>query len=161
MAFENVDVRSLKSAINSCKNSLNYNNSLDNINSISSNSVWQTDSRDTLRKALVKLTNERYEDLEDKLNDYLSIAGIIERYKDLEDDNERMRNKITSLKPKLYYTKRYTVTYTDANGDKQTKVRTKRVKDYAVEKQINSLEQQIKENEKEMKVLENRVSSLI
>ena len=59
MAFENVNVSSLKSALTQCKNSINHSMSDELINNISNTSVWQTSAQINLKNALTNFKNER------------------------------------------------------------------------------------------------------
>ena len=160
MAFENVDVKRLKSAINSCKSAINYNTSTELINSISSNDVWRTGARDNVKKALKKLTNERYKELEKKLENSLKVANYIEEYKTLQAENKTLQNNINKLEGQLYETKTYTETYTDSNGEKHEIEKTKTEKNYNVQRKINSLEADIRSNNNQMQSLVNKVSNL-
>lgn len=160
MAFENVDVKKLKSAITSCKNAINYTSSNELINKISSNDVWRTGARDNVKKALKKLTNERYKELEKQLEKCVKVANYIEEYKKLQSENKTLQNNIDKLETQLYETKTYTETYTDENGVKKEIEKTKKEKNYSVQWKINSLENDIKSNKNQMNSLVSKVSSL-
>ena len=79
MAFENVDVSSLRNALTQCKNSINHSTTNELMNNISNTSVWQASDQANLKKALTKLENERYKNLEDKINSLLNPQKIEEK----------------------------------------------------------------------------------
>ena len=54
MAFENVDVSSLRNALTQCKNSINHSTTNELMNNISNTSVWQASAQANLKKALTK-----------------------------------------------------------------------------------------------------------
>lgn len=153
MAFEYVDTSSLRNALTECKNKINYNKTKELISDISKNNVWQARSKDVLSKALQKLKDKRYKELEDKINNYLSLVTDIEKYQSLASENKSLKNEYSSLSSKLYYTE----TYTDSNGA----IITETKKDLSVQSQMNSILSQINKNKDKMKTLENKVSSSI
>ena len=153
MAFEYVDTSSLRNALTACKESIDYKSTNKLISDISKNNVWQTESKDVLSKALQKLKDKRYKELEDKINNYLSLVTYIEKYQSLASENKSLENEYSSLSSKLYYTE----TYTDSNGSTITETK----KDLSVQSQMNSIRSQINKNKDEMKTLENKVSSSI
>jgi hypothetical protein len=158
MAFENVNVTSLKNAIVSCENAINYNSSLELIDAISNDNVWNTMVRNKLNEALSKLINSRYKELENKLNCYSRVALLIEQYKDLEKENISLHNQIMELEPRLYYTESYEVTSIDSKGMTITETRHTTCKDYSVEQQINSASSKIEVNKQKMEELKNKVT---
>lgn len=160
MAFESVDVTSLRNSINSCKASLNHSASQNLITSLSS-SIWQAGAKQVLINALDKLNNERYKKLEDTLDTYLTIADKIQNYKNLEQQNRNLRNEISSLQGRLWYTEYYTEYYTDYLGRTYSEEHSRRVKDYGVENQINNNYSRINSNNNTMERLKNEVSNLI
>lgn len=153
MAFTNVDVASLRSTINSCKNSINYNKTTELISDVSNNNVWQTAARDNLKKSLEKLKNNRYKDLENKLETYLEVTNLIEKYKKLEQENIRLEAEYNSLKPHLYHTEHYT--------NRWGEHRTRTIKDEGVERQMNNIRNTINRNKIEMVSLERKVKILV
>ena len=62
MAFENIDVGKLRSALNECKSSLNYSTSKSLAGSIANSSIWQSSAQGNLKNALSKLIDERYKE---------------------------------------------------------------------------------------------------
>lgn len=115
MAFENVDVNSLKSALTSCKNSINYTKTNQLIGAISSPSIWQGQAQNNLKQALVKLRDVRYKELENKLNSYISVVSMIEQYKNLENQNVQYASEIKSLQTQMASASAQT--YTVVGGD--------------------------------------------
>jgi hypothetical protein len=161
MAFETVDVSSLKNSINSCKNSINHKTTDSLIESVSNNAVWQTDAKNNLKKSLERLNNERYNPLEQKLESYLAIASMIEEYQSLVKENDSLEKQYSSLQSRLYYTEYYTTTSTDSEGNTHQESHSRTVKDYGVERQMIDVRRQINENKSRMEILQNNVSNLI
>lgn len=148
MAFENVNVSSLRNALTQCKNSINHNTTDELINSISNASVWQTSAQTTLKSALTKISNERYKNLENKINSYFDIVSYIEKYQNLQKENVSLEKQYSSLSKRLYYTVR-------------TEKHTRRVKDTNVERQMLNVRKKINDNKEEMENLKSRVSNSI
>lgn len=149
MAFENIDVGKLKSALNECKSSLNYGTSKSLAGSIANSSAWQSSAQGNLKNALSKLTDERYKELEDKIDSYLGVASLIEKYKDLEKKNNDLQSEIEGLNKILYKKKPYKFF---------GKTLYQRVVDQSVLNSINAKNQEIKENKIEMDSLNAQVS---
>lgn len=159
MAFENINVTSLRNAINSCKNSLDKTTIQELSNNISNQNVWQSDSQNNLKNALNKLSNTRYKVLEDKLNEYLKIADYIEEYQILNSSNSALLSKSNNLSKRLYYTESYFVDEVDEDGNTIQREHTRTVKDYSVQRQLNSISTQIKDNKDTMEKLKNNISN--
>jgi len=161
MAFESVNVSSLRSALMQCKNSINHSTTNNLISSISNPNVWQSSSQTNLKNALTKLENERYKDLENKIDSYLVVVSYIERYKNLQSENSSLENQYNSLSHRLYYTETYTTTSTDSEGNVHTHYHQRTVKNYHVESQMHNIRNRINQNKNEMSCLESRVSNSI
>lgn len=161
MAFENVNVTSLRNALTQCKNAINHSTTNRLINNISNTSVWQSSAQSNLRNALTKLENERYNMLEHTINNYLKIVSIIEEYKKLEKKNVSLKNQYSSLSNKLYRTETYTTTIRGSNGTVKTETNSRKVKDSKVDSQMYSIKREINNNKEEMEVLKNRISNSI
>lgn len=101
MAFENINVISLKNEINSCMNSINYNSSKEILNKISGSDIWNTESKKNFERALTKLINIRYLGLENKLKNYLKIADKIEEYQKLSSVNASSQIELTNIMNEL------------------------------------------------------------
>lgn len=144
MNFENVDISSLRNALIQCKNAIDHSATDELINNISNPSVWQASSQINLKKALTKLINERYKNLENKINSYLNIVSSIEEYQNLQKENLSLENQYSSLSNKLY--------------DEST---SERVKDASVESQMSNVQRRINDNKEKMENLKNKVSNSI
>lgn len=160
MAFESVNVASLRNALTQCKNTIDHSTTDGLINSVSNTSVWQTSAQSILKNALVKIKEERYRDLESKINEYFAIASYIESYQTLQKENEMLEEKYASLSTRLYYTETYTTTSTESDGTTST-THTRQVKDKAVETEMNEILKKINKNKEEMEELEEKVSNSI
>lgn len=152
MAFENIDVGKLRSALNECKSSLNYSTSKSLAGSIANSSIWQSSAQGNLKNALSKLIDERYKELEDKIDSYLGVASLIEKYKDLEKKNNNLQSEIDNLYKNLYkkVERKFLglIYYED-------------VLDVSVLDSINAKKDEIKENKIEMDKLNVQVSGSI
>lgn len=152
MAFENIDVGKLRSALNECKSSLNYSASKSLVGSIANSSIWQSSAQGNLKNALSKLTDERYKELEDKIDSYLGVTSLIEKYKDLEKKNNNLQSEIDNLYKNLYkkVERKFLglIYYED-------------VLDVSVLDSINAKKDEIKENKIEMDKLNAQVSGSI
>lgn len=161
MAFENVNVSSLRSAINSSKDSLNSNTSSQLINNISDANVWSTDSKETLKKSLSKLVDEKYKDLKDKLDSYLNIITKIEEYKTLDKENDQLEleyQRLNSHSSNSMPVPKPTPRQTSINTSGSLKVNTS---SSFYDKEMDEILNKIRTNEQRMKSIENEVSNLI
>lgn len=152
MAFESINVNSLRSALNDCKRSLNYDTTKTLKNNIASSNEWQSDAKTNLNKALITLTDVKYKELESKITDYLNVVTKIENYKKLEESVKNLRRDIRSLSENLYKEEKNTIfgiTY------------YKDVKDEKIASLMSSKSQLILENIKKMKEIEQQVADLI
>lgn len=161
MAFENVDVSSLRNALTQCKNSINHSTTDELMNNVSNISVWQTSAQTNLKNALTKFENERYKNLEDKINSYFTVASHIEKYQNLQKEIVSLENQYSSLSNRLYYTETYTTASTASAGTASTETHTRRVKNRWVESQMSNVRKKINDNKEEMENLKNRVSNSI
>lgn len=152
MAFENINVNSLRSALNDCKRSLNYDTTKTLKNNIASSNEWQSDAKTNLNNALITLTDVRYKELESKITNYLNVVTKIENYKKLEESVKNLRRDIRSLSENLYKEEKNTIfgiTY------------YKDVKDEKIASLMSSKSQLILENIKKMHEIEQQVADLI
>lgn len=101
MLFENIDAESLKQAINDCINSIDFTSTEQIIENLSNNTVWQSESKQVLSKALKTLVNTRYKELKEYLNECLTIANHIEEYKALGEELETKNAEKTKLQQQL------------------------------------------------------------
>lgn len=161
MAFESVNVTSLRNALNQCKNTINHSSTTELITSISNTSVWQSSSQKKLKTALTKLENERYKDLENKINKYLEVVSYIERYKELQRENISLENHYYNLSRRLHYTVYYDETITQPDGSKFVQHHSRTETDHGVEREMNSVIGRIDNNKNEMEEYKNKVSNSI
>lgn len=190
MAFENVDVNSLKSALNSCKNSINHTKTDSLINAISSPTIWQGKSQNNLKQALQSLRDVRYKELENQLNSYIGVVSNIEQYKNLEQQNRQYSNEINSLQSQVASAS--IQTYTVVGGDTLYAIARKNnttvdaiaeanniqdinnirvgqvftipngaVNTAGLNSQIQTIQSKINQNQNEMETLKNRVANAI
>ena len=68
MAFEGINTAGLRSALNNCKNQLNYNYSNQLIGTLSGND-WISDSKNNLKGAVERLINDISEFCKEELDD--------------------------------------------------------------------------------------------
>lgn len=161
MAFENVNVDSLRNALNSCKNSINHTISENLIGNIEESSNWVSSAKHNLNKSLNTLTNERYKSLEQLIDKYLEVTNYIGEYKQLEQENKELSQQYNNLSSRLYYTEYYTETSTDIEGNTISITKSRRVKDYGVERQMININQKIIENKEKMENLNTKVRNSI
>jgi len=117
MAFESVNVASLKQSINACINSINYNSTNEIITSISNDNVWQTGARDNAKKALNRLVGTNYKQLTDYLNKCLTIVSYIEQYKEEQNKVQSYNSQISTLSAQLASVQSNSQTYIICRGD--------------------------------------------
>lgn len=161
MAFENVNVDSLRNALNSCKNAINHSISENLIGNIEESSNWVSSAKHNLNKSLNTLTNERYKSLEQLIDKYLEVTNYIGEYKQLEQENKELSQQYNNLSSRLYYTEYYTETSTDIEGNTISITKSRRVKDYGVERQMININQKIIENKEKMENLNTKVRNSI
>lgn len=101
MAFESVDAGELETAISNCRREINYGSTNDIIHNISNDNVWNTKSRNSLKRRLERLVQEKYSELEGLLNTYGQVPGLIREYKSLESANESYYSQIHSLQSEI------------------------------------------------------------
>lgn len=154
MAFESVDVGSLQSALNACRDSINHSTTDNLIGKVSNSSIWECDARSSLKDGLSRLVGIRYAELQSKINNGFAVCSLISEYKQLEEENERLAKEYDELKGKLWITK----TYTDP--DTGTSHHYK-VKDRNVEGQMTENKQQRNNNFIKMKKLEQQVAGMV
>ena len=103
MALQDIDVASLRGAINDCLNSLDCSYSTDIASSLASDSIWSGQAKANLKTALETLSTTRYDELKEKLNSYLTVADTIEEYQTLYNEISALESKLSSKKTSLYY----------------------------------------------------------
>ena len=160
MAFDNIDVISLRNSLNQCKKTLDHSDSDGLVESISNESVWQSSAKDTLKNALCKLNN-RYVDLEKKIDEYLEVVNNIEKYKNLEKEVSDLKVKYQNLSQNLYYTEIYTEKVSLIDGTVREDKKTRTVKDEKIEKELSNIDNDIKDKINEMEKLNDKVIKAI
>lgn len=160
MAFESINVVSLRQSLYNCKNSLDYKFSNNFISSLYGDS-WISGSKQHLIQAIEKLTNERYLELLQKIDTYLSATNLIEEYQNLNQKNIEAAARISQLEPHLWRSEKYTESHLKADGTYEYIDHWHNVEDIGVKNEISSLRNQIDSNSSQMDVLQSRVSNLI
>ena len=160
MAFEGINTAGLRSALNNCKNQLNYNYSNQLIGTLSGND-WISDSKNNLKGAVERLINVKYNNLISQIDRYLNVTSMIEKYKSLQADNSSMEYRITQLEPNLYDWVPYDYYYTDENGEEQVTTRYYQEINWSVKNEINILRNNINSNNNEMELLKANINSSI
>lgn len=159
MAFENIDVSSLKSALNSCKNSLNNNISRELKTNVMNSDIWHCDSRKNLKGSLDRLEG-LYGDLNGKIDQYLSLANEIEKYKNLVATNNDLNNQYNDLSGRLWKKEKFENHYYEVStGTWEPFMDTRKVKDINVENQMNNIKNQIEDNKISMQSISNNVAN--
>lgn len=115
MAYENVDVIKLRNSINELINAINYSYTENVLQSIANDGIWNSKSRNALKRRLNSLINEDYNNLKSKLETYKQIPDLIGKYKSLETENRQYQSKINELKSKMESSKSFT--YIVSSGD--------------------------------------------
>lgn len=160
MAFENINVSSLKYALNSCKNSINNNISRDLKNSIMNSDIWHCDARNNLRNSLERL-EDLYNSLTKKIDSYLTIADSIEKYQSLAAKNSQLSDDYDELNKKLYKEVEYDENYFNHETQKwepKNPKPKKKVKDTSVESKMNSIKSDISTNETSMRSISDSIA---
>ena len=160
MAFENVNVSSLKNSINSCIDSINYSSSKEIIGKISSNNIWQTSSRDNFKRALTKLVDVRYKNLEKKLKDYLKIADMIEEYQKLSNNQSASQLKLAQINAQINETSDFIKNYNSTTGNAD-ELNTKKSNLNKLVAQKESIKKSINGNDTSLATLKSNIENLL
>lgn len=152
MALENISTSSLRNAITSCKNAINYNTDKQVLNAISNTAAWKSDSSNTLKTAINTLINQRYKKLEEKLTSYYKIVSYIEKYQDLYEENKTYKFKQNELDRKII-NNRYIM-----NDDNRERLKSD---ERAMQSKIYDLNRKISNNTNQMSEIKRKISSLI
>lgn len=94
MAFENVDVKRARSALQDLKNSLIYNEEQSIYDSISNESNFKTLASNPLKDGLKKLIENRYKELVILIETYQKIVDYVEEYQELDKKVSRLKSQI-------------------------------------------------------------------
>jgi len=160
MAFENIDPSQLKSALNSCKSSINHNITDELINSILSVNVWANDSKQKLSNAFSELSN-LYKDLESEISSGIAVASLTEQYKNFENKNINLQRQIDDLEPQQYYLEYYSEEYKNEKGELELRHWSETVEDKYVTEQITSKQNEIYQNKIYMDRIKGDVANLL
>ena len=160
MAFENVNSHSLKQSLQSCKNTLQQSQVQSLLDDVASENGWICDSKKELVQALNKLVNTRYKELENRLNEYISVANKIDEYQELEQENRTLSSRLTSLNSKLYYIEYYKEKQ-EVNGEEVYVTNSRWQKDINVQNQMSQIEEKINQNKKQMNNLKAQITNKI
>ena len=143
MALQDIDVASLRGAINACLNSLDNSYSTEIASSLASDSVWSGQAKSNLKQALETLSTTRYDELKEKLNAYLLVADSIEDYQTLYSEIKDLESKLSNKRTSLYYMNNNSSSVTNT----ETKLRN----------EINSIESEISEKNISLESLEKSI----
>jgi chromosome segregation ATPase len=143
MALQDIDVASLRGAINACLNSLDNSYSTEIASSLASDSVWSGQAKSNLKQALETLSTTRYDELKEKLNAYLLVADSIEEYQTLYSEIKDLESKLSNKRTSLYYMNNNSSSVTNT----ETKLRN----------EINSIESEISEKNISLESLESSI----
>lgn len=160
MNFENIDTNLLRNSVNQCLESINYNSSENILQNITDNNVWQTSSRDTLKKSLDTLVNKDFKELENKLRQVLEAADIIDKYKKTSSDLAASSLLISELNEKLDITEKEYLAFKSEDLEKEEAINVKKSID-DIKKQIEDATKTLNNNDVELLKMKNQIESLI
>lgn len=143
MAIQDINVTSLRNAINACLESLDCSYSTEIASSLASDSIWSGGAKANLKQALETLSETRYEELKNKLNSYLSVADSIENYQSVYSEIESLNEQVKYKQNKLY------VEDYKTNPDKNVK--------NSLTNDINSLRSDISSKRSELERIESSI----
>ena len=104
--------------------------------------------------------NTRYKELENRLNEYISVANKIDEYQELEQENRTLSSRLTSLNSKLYYIEYYKEKQ-EVNGEEVYVTNSRWQKDINVQNQMSQIEEKINQNKKQMNNLKAQITNKI
>ena len=97
MAFEQVDVASLRSSIQAQLDSISTVKSKSIMNTLADHKIWQTRSADQFQTKMSDLLDKQIPTLVTHLKEGLRLADLIERYKVCEDQIDSLEDRIETL----------------------------------------------------------------
>jgi hypothetical protein len=97
--YENFNVVRAKRELNNSISKLKIGVEEELLSEIMNNTVWSSNSRDTLYTALNTMVNVRYPHLKKKLESALKILNDVEEYKKHVDEIKKRQEKVKTLKP--------------------------------------------------------------
>lgn len=130
MAFENVNVNNIRSALNKCKLSIDYGSIDLLLNNLNNNKDWNSASKQNLINAINSLKNNRFRQLEHQINTYLTVLDQMDSYQEKARETEYLKNQCEQLNKRMYVKD-------DNNG---------RSIDYEVKGKINEINARIANN---------------
>lgn len=161
MKYENIDVNSLKNAINVCRNAINYSGSISLTSEIMNGTIWLCSARENLKSALSKLVNE-YKELEKNLSQYAHVANLIGEYQEKIRQNAAYQNEYHQLNDRLYRDENYQEScYNPEIEEWELVTKSRRVKDGYVERQMNEIYQKMEYNKQKIYSLENEIYNVM
>lgn len=160
MAYENINVTSLRSSINSCLNSINYTKINQIINQISSNDIWNADSKSTFKNALEKLI-DRNEQLEKELKNYLNVVNLIEEYQKLDTKNVNSSSDLSNINKELSVLNQIDRNYSNQGKQNSNEAINNRQKITNLNNKINNINSKINSNKNEMNSLKSKIDAMI
>lgn len=131
MAYENVNITKLKSALTDCLNTLDYKLSNSIIEGLTDD-VWSGKAKANLVTALSKIIDD-YKEIEEKINSYLATVSAIENY-------QNSSNNITTLKNSKSLKEQELIKEKNKKPLNTTKINS-------LQKEIDSLNAQINEQQ--------------
>lgn len=160
MAYENINVNSLRNSIRQCINSLDYSESKEILSSAKNPGVWNTSSRNTLTNALDKLVDNRYKDLEKTLKAYLKIADKIEEYQKMQKQIDTMTSELTSMNNSLT-TAKNNQSKIEAAENSESKAAENKNKINKLNSEISSKKASINTKKNELDKLKKQIDNMI
>lgn len=163
--FSNINVGSLRSALNNLSDGIDYKSSNNAISSLSSDAYWSSSCKSIFINALDKQINTNYENLKEKLSNYKTICDYIKSWQDLKKQNEEYTKKMNDA-----YSKRYSTVMKykkDSSGNYETDSYGNKKKEYKQEfssywdGEYRRYKGLIEDNKNKMKDYENKVNNLI
>ena len=149
MDFENVNVASLRAAINGCLSKIAYQEEQRILNSISPNNVWNCSAKNNLTTAITSMINKDYSKIEKGLKKLDQAAIKIAEYKKIVEQIKSIDEQIRHLNNNRY------TTYTDSRG------RTSRRLNNSVVNRINELKRQKNSLNVKKNNLRNEINRLL
>lgn len=160
MAYENINVASLRSSINNCLSTINYSRINQMVNQISSDDVWSTNSKNNFKIALDKLI-ERNKNLENELKKYLTVANLIEEYQKLDKSIDANLTNVSNYKKELSVANQIDKNYVNKNNQNTIEAKNNRQKINNINKELKSLNSKIDSNKSKLSSLKSKIDTLL
>lgn len=159
MAYDNVNTTSLINSLNACKDALNYYRCRAINDSLSNPSIWESDVKYNIQRAIDSLVNDGYKELERMLNDYIATADNINNYQKLEKEHASLKSNCNTLENELKEEKKDRW-YEDENG-KWQKATKNETKINEIENNLKNTKTKINEISSKMDNLQNTINNSI